>query len=153
MYCDADKHATCILPNPVRSPEIKYITEQPETWLSDIEDGMKVIQVEINLHNNISFQCVKLIIIIFNMCNIQITYKADSNQIGFLQLLSKLAYQNITYHCKNSIGYFDSIRKTYRKGMKFLTWNDAELTPRGNQRLRYEMITDECKVSFKLFRY
>lgn len=87
----------------------------------------------------------------FLICNIQITYKADSNQIGFLQLLSKNAYQNITYHCKNSIGYFDSERKTYRKGMKFLTWNDAELTPRGNQRLRYEMIIDECRVSFKIF--
>lgn len=38
--------------------------------------------------------------------------------------------------------------------MKFLTWNDAELTPRGNQRLRYEMIIDECRVSFKtLFCY
>lgn len=36
--------------------------------------------------------------------------------------------------------------------MKFLTWNDVELTPRGNQRLRYEMITDECRVSFALFK-
>lgn len=70
-----------------------------------------------------------------------------------MQLLSKHAYQNIIYHCKNSIGYFDSERKTYRKGMKFLTWNDVELTPRGNQRLRYEMITDECRVSFALFKW
>lgn len=87
------------------------------------------------------------ILYIFNIRNIQITYKADSNQIGFLQLLSTRAYQNMTYHCKNSIGYFDSEQKTYRKGMKFLTWNDVELMPRGNQRLRYDIIIDECKVS------
>ena len=30
--------------------------------------------------------------------------------------------------------------------MKLLTWNDVELTPRGNQRLRYEMIMDECRT-------
>lgn len=26
-----------------------------------------------------------------------------------------------------------------------MTWNDAELTPRGNQRFRYEMVEDECR--------
>lgn len=42
VYCDAKKHATCLLPNPVHSPEIIHITDQPETWLSEIENGMKV---------------------------------------------------------------------------------------------------------------
>jgi len=45
------------------------------------------------------------------------------------------------------VAYFDYERKTYKKGLKLLAWNDVELTPRGNQRLRYEMIMDECKVS------
>lgn len=79
------------------------------------------------------------------------TYKADSNQIGFLQLLSKHAEQNITYHCKETVAYFDSERRTYRRGMKLLAWNDVELTPRGNQRLRYEMILDECRVRNELY--
>lgn len=74
------------------------------------------------------------------------TYKGDSNQLGFLQLLSSKAEQNITYHCKNSIAYYDSTKHTYRKGLKLLSWNDAELTPRGNQRLRYEAIEDQCRV-------
>ncbi|TGZ53900.1 Collagen alpha-2(I) chain [Temnothorax longispinosus] len=115
VYCDAEKRATCILPNPSRSPEMTHITDQQETWLSEIDGSMKI------------------------------TYKADSNQISFLQLLSKHANQNITYHCKNSVAYFDYEKKTYRKGLKFLAWNDVELTPRGNQRLRYEMIMDECR--------
>lgn len=42
VYCDAKKRATCLLPNPVHSPEIIHITDQPETWLSEIENGMKV---------------------------------------------------------------------------------------------------------------
>lgn len=81
-----------------------------------------------------------------NNC-LQISYKADSNQIGFLQLLSVSATQNLTYHCKKSIGYFDSETKSYRKGLKLVGFNDAELTPRGNPKMRYIAIEDECKVS------
>jgi len=42
VYCDAKKRATCILPNPSRSPDITHITDQQETWLSEIDSGMKV---------------------------------------------------------------------------------------------------------------
>jgi hypothetical protein len=78
---------------------------------------------------------------------LQLTYKADSNQVGFLQLLSKGASQNMTYHCRNSVAYFDAVKRTYRKGIKLMTWNDAEITPRGNQRFRYDVGEDECRVS------
>jgi hypothetical protein len=30
-----------------------------------------------------------------------------------------------------------------------MAWNDAELTPKGNVRLRYEALIDECRVSEK----
>ncbi|KAG8280284.1 Collagen alpha-2(V) chain [Homalodisca vitripennis] len=52
-------------------------------------------------------------------------------KIGFLQLLSSSASQNLTYHCRNSVGYFDLQHKTYRRGLKLLGWNGAEITPRG----------------------
>lgn len=77
----------------------------------------------------------------------QINYKADSNQIGFLQLLSVRATQNVTYHCRNSVAYFDLEHKTYRRGVKLLGWNDAEITPRGNNKFRYTVEEDECRVS------
>jgi collagen type II alpha len=88
--------------------------------------------------------------IIFLLLELQLTYKADSNQVGFLQLLSKGASQNLTYHCRNSVAYFDTVKRTYRKGIKLLTWNDAEITPRGSSRFRYDVGEDECRVSATL---
>lgn len=55
--------------------------------------------------------------------------------------------QNVTYHCKKSIGYFDTETKSYKKGLKLVGFNDAEITPRGNPKMRYSAIEDECKVS------
>lgn len=75
------------------------------------------------------------------------TYKADSNQLSFLQILSAYASQNITFNCKNTAAYFNEERNSYRNGLKLLAWNDAELTPKGPQRLRYDAIEDGCKVS------
>ena len=96
------------------------------------------------LSQYLSFEClVHLIILQFVF---QINYKADKNQIGFLQLLSVTAAQNITYHCKNSVAYFDLISRTYTKGLKLLSWNDVELLPRGNARLRYSVSEDDCRV-------
>lgn len=50
VYCDAEKRATCILPSPPRSPEITHITDQQETWLSEIDGGMKVLYSSV-FHN------------------------------------------------------------------------------------------------------
>ncbi len=62
-HCDMDSPtpATCIQPKPDRSGEIDFITREREVWFSDIpaaEGGFRL------------------------------TYKADSNQITFLQMLS-----------------------------------------------------------------
>lgn len=64
-------------------------------------------------------------------------------------MLHTVAKQNITYHCKNSVAFYDAINKTHRKGLKLLGWNDVEFTPRGNQKLRYSVFEDECKVRRK----
>lgn len=57
------------------------------------------------------------------------------------------ATQNLTYHCKKSIGYLDVETKSYKKGLKLVGYNDAEITPKGNPKMRYDAIEDECKVS------
>lgn len=94
---------------------MSYTGREPEIWLSELDNGFKI------------------------------NYKADSNQIGFLQLLSTQATQNITFHCKNTVAYFDKQKNNHRKGIKLMTWNDNELTPKGPQRLRYEVVEDGCQ--------
>lgn len=115
VYCDAKTKSTCVLPQPLRTKELHHIGDEKEVWLGEMEAGMKI------------------------------TYKADSNQIGFLQLLSASASQNITYNCKNSAAYFNKEANSYRQSLKLLAWNDAELTAKGPQRLRYDAIVDECQ--------
>lgn len=116
VHCDMEKRASCIMPSPMRSNEISFVGSEQEMWLGEIAGGMKL------------------------------TYKADSNQMGFLQLSSAHATQNVTYHCKKSVAYFDAEKNTHRRGLKLLAWNDAELLPKGPERLRYEAVVDECQT-------
>lgn len=117
VYCDMFKKATCIMPQPRRSGNIHYEGDEKEIWLGDTHNGMKI------------------------------TYKADNNQLDHLQMLSTHATQNITYHCKNSIAYYDSGKNNYRRSLKLLAWNDAELTAKGSHHLRYEASEDGCQVN------
>lgn len=115
VYCDLKKRATCVVPAPIKSEQINYIGKESEIWMSEIPNGMKM------------------------------NYKADGNQLGFLQLLSTHATQNITFHCKKTIAYFDNVKNNHRRGLKLMTWNDNELLPKGPQRLRYEAQEDGCQ--------
>lgn len=116
VYCNMESKASCVLPQPNKTPIISHHRTPQEIWLSEMKNGMKI------------------------------TYKADSNQIRFLQLLSTHTVQNITFHCKNVVAYYDQEKQTYRRGVKLMSWSDAEITPKGNARLRYEALEDECKM-------
>merc|ERR1712200_237640 len=70
-----------------------------------------------------------------------INYKADSNQLSFLQLFSENAEQSITYHCLNSFAY-EGKPGNYRKALTFMSWNDLEIHHRG--RFKYSVIEDGC---------
>lgn len=83
----------------------------------------------------------------------QINYKADHTQLTYLQLMSTKAVQQVTFHCRNTIGYFDPQANNYRRGIKLLAYNDAEILPRANNRLRYKAIVDDCQVSAILFNH
>lgn len=117
VHCDMTLLASCVTPQPQRTSHINYIGDEQEVWLGEMKGGMRL------------------------------TYKADSNQLGFLQLLSGNAVQNVTYHCKNSVAFYDERLKSYRRALKLLAWNDAEITAKGQPRLRYEAIEDGCRVS------
>ncbi|XP_065370004.1 collagen alpha-1(II) chain-like [Calliphora vicina] len=115
VFCEKDRRATCIMPQPTESNIITYIGNEKEVWLSVAIEGMKI-------HYNI-----------------------DSYQMRFLQLLSPNATQKITFHCKNTVAYGDDDKTSSRKGLKLLAWNDAELKPEGSQLLRYEADIDDCR--------
>ena len=121
-YCDfeGDDAATCLKPKPEASGEVSDVTTtERETWFSD-------------LTSNGGFQ---------------FTYKADSNQITFLQMLSSSATQQITYNCWNSVAYLHAKRDHKRKAATLLTWNDLELKHRG--RFTYSVVEDGCAESQK----
>lgn len=82
----------------------------------------------------------------------QFTYKADNNQLSFLQLLSSSASQEITYHCKNSIAVFDASKRSFRNALRLMTISDTELNARGNNKFRYRVVEDGCKVSHAKIR-
>jgi len=113
VYCDMEKEATCVQPKPQMSKEISIISEEKEMWLGDDANSY-----------------------------FDINYKADSNQMSFLQLLSAKAEQKITYHCHNSIAY-ENVRGNFRKAISFMSWNDLEIKNRG--KFKYEVLEDGCK--------
>ena len=84
---------------------------------------------------------------IFPFSVFQFTYKADSNQMRFLQLLSAEAWQQLTYHCKNSVAVFDATRRNLRSALQIMTAADTELKARGNRKFRYRVVEDGCRVS------
>lgn len=65
----------------------------------------------------------------------------------FLRLLSKEASQNITYICKNSVGYMDDQAKNLKKAVVLKGSNDLEIKAEGNVRFRYVVLHDTCSVS------
>lgn len=77
VYCERETRGSCVLPKPQETPVLSYEGAERETWLSEMPGGMKI------------------------------TYKTDSHQLGFLQLLSAKATQKITFNCRNTIGYLD----------------------------------------------
>lgn len=113
VYCNMETSATCVQPKPVLSQVYNIISDEKEMWLSEAPEAP------------------------FDM-----NYKADSNQLSFLQLLSSKAEQVITYHCFNSVAYMNG-RNNARKSLSLMAWNDLEIRHRG--KAKYEVITDECK--------
>lgn len=74
-------------------------------------------------------------------------------QMTFLRLLSKEASQNITYLCKNSVGYMDDQTKNLKKAVVLKGANDLEIKAEGNSRFRYTVLHDSCSVRLGLLPF
>lgn len=114
VHCDMDAEATCLLPKPTNSEEMSMVTKEREVWFSDMPEG-----------------------------GFALSYKADSNQITFLQMLSSKASQDIIYHCSNSVAYNNAKRNNKRKAVTLMSWNDLEIRHRG--KFSYRVPVDECQ--------
>lgn len=79
-------------------------------------------------------------------------YELDGNQMKFLQILSSNAWQNITYHCRNSFGWAndENIQSNY---LKMLGDNDIEYHALSAKKFRPVVIKDDCmvRVDFNLY--
>merc|ERR1711937_675841 len=62
--------------------------------------------------------------------------------ITFLRLLSTQARQTVTYHCNNSVAYFDKANRDYAQALKLLGSNGVEFTAEGAE--PYTVIEDGC---------
>merc|ERR1719431_380197 len=118
VQCDMDKKSTCVLPQPSMTQEYNWNRKSRGlAWLGeDIQPGF------------------------------EFTYKADSQQLRFLQLLSSSAYQKLTYHCKNSVAVFDATNRNFRNSLRIRTDENIELSARGSRKIRYQIIEDGCKT-------
>jgi len=116
VYCDIKKQETCIIPSPnTIEKKTWYVGESGHMWFGeDIEEGFPF------------------------------TYKADAVQLTFLQLLSKQAKQTITYHCKNSVAFFEKSSGSYDKALRFMAANDLELVANKPRKFRYDVTEDGC---------
>jgi len=115
VHCDMETESTCVQAKPDLSAELNIrTTDRGDLWLGEGPDS-----------------------------HFDIHYKADSNQMSFLQLLSSQATQTMTYHCFNSVAYAN-IRGNFRKAISFMSWNDLEIKNRG--KFKYEVLFDGCKV-------
>jgi collagen type II alpha len=118
VYCNMDTGASCIKPRPDTSQDITIVSDEAEMWVGDIEDN-----------------------------GFDINYKADSNQISYLQLLSTKAEQTITFNCKNTIAYHNT-RGNARNAISFMAWNEPmEIKARG--KAKYQVLQDDCKEKGK----
>jgi hypothetical protein len=115
-FCDMDNKRTCISANPSQINNGKrYIGRKKRVWFSqDVSNGFKF------------------------------SYVADAPQMAALQLLSTHAYQNVTFHCRNSVAYYDSAGKSHNKAAIFSTADDRELGA-SDKRFSYSVPTDNCK--------
>ena len=62
-------------------------------------------------------------------------------------LFSQITFQTVTYHCNNSVAYFDKANRDYAQALKLLGSNGVEFTAEGAE--PYTVIEDGCATGGK----
>jgi collagen type II alpha len=117
VFCDMQTGSSCIQPKPAMSHEISIVSDDKEAWIGEVDTNA-----------------------------FDINYKADSNQMNFLQLMSTSAEQTITFHCKDTVAHLNK-RGNKRNAVTFMAWNDLEIGHRG--KARYSVLSDDCQHKTK----
>jgi collagen type II alpha len=115
VHCNMATGSSCVHPKPATSKEISISSGEKEMWVGDIPDEP-----------------------------FDINYKADSNQMNFLQMVSTRAEQTIIFHCKQTIAFRNSQGRA-RKAIALMAWNDVEIRHRG--RAKYKVLQDDCQYT------
>lgn len=125
VYCNMDTGETCISANPSSIPR--------KTWWASKSSDHKPIWYGLDMNRGSQF-----------VYGDHQSPNAAITQMTFLRLLSKEASQNITYICKNSVGYMDDQAKNLKKAVVLKGSNDLEIKAEGNVRFRYIVLHDTC---------
>ena len=75
---------------------------------------------------------------------VQISYP-DDVQLEFVRLLHQKARQNVTYHCQNSVAWYNAKAKNHNMAIQFLGHNEFEF--KSKKFIPRDVPKDECKVS------
>jgi len=120
VFCNKTTMETCVYPRIAKVPSEELVYEGADSYQWVMRDLKKEDGIE---------------------------YAADIPQIKMLQLLSRRARQNVTYHCKNSHVLRKPNDKVIAHPMKIMMDNELEhpisVTTR---RIRMFEIQDECNV-------
>lgn len=115
VFCDFDNEASCIYPKTAKSYKRQWVNDGDEyRWFGE------------SLPNGFKFK-----------------YDVELVQLMFLRLLSNDGWQNITYHCRNSVGWANKGGDN-SKSVKLRGNNNMEFHARSPKRFRPNVLHDDC---------
>lgn len=125
VFCNMETGETCISANPSSIPR--------KTWWTSKSPDHKPVWYGLDMNRGAQFAYGD-----------HQSPSAAITQMTFLRLLSKEASQNITYVCKNSVGYMDDQAQNLKKAVVLKGSNDLDIRAEGNVRFRYIVLQDTC---------
>jgi len=148
--------ATCLYPTQATIAQKNwYLSKNPKelkhVWFGEtMSDGFQVSRGTVRGNNGDGQPALRCLTPLLR----QFEYGGEGSnpadvaiQLTFLRLMSTEAYQNITYHCKNSIAYMDQHTGNLKKALLLQGANEIEIRAEGNSRFTYSVTEDGCTVS------